>query len=655
MPFFCPCKSPIADWHHSFRYFYSVTFACKKNLALFGVLLCWQAASSQYILNGSAQKNSCNCYTLTQAVQTQSGSVWNGTKISLNNSFDFWFNVFLGCNDAEGADGIVFMLQPISTSVGAAGGGMGFDGVSPSIGITLDTWQNYTLNDPPYDHISIQANGNVTHGSDLAGPVEISASSSNVEDCQWHTLRISWDANTKWLRTYFDGILRLEKQVDLINTIFNGDPSVYWGFSGATGGKVNLQQFCTALNPKFSTNFIGNGGCEGVPVTFADASESFAPIISYTWSFGDGTFSTAPSPPPHLYPATGDYRVNLKIKGQDGCESDSTKTITIGQKPSADLQVFDTCLGLSARVVLASPSSGMNYQWMLDGASVTGNAQLLLDSLAVGVHQLGVKVTSVYGCGQPATSIADFLIKPVPVIDAQVQDGCAGQILFFEGTQLDTTNIQQWNWRLGATRIAKSQDVQTAFADSGSYNVALCAMGTNGCRSDTITRQVKIAKAYIAANDTMVMRNTASQLRVQSNGSVTWSPMNGLSNPFSLNPLVTLSADQTYIISALTPEGCTAEETISVKVFNGPTVYVPSAFTPNGDGKNDVLLPVYIGMNELKHFAVFNRWGQMVFTTNNTGKGWEGRGASGTYVWVVEAINYLGQPLVLKGTVTVIR
>ena len=70
---------------------------------------------------------------------------------------------------------MVFILQPISTSVGTAGGGMGFEGVTPSIGIALDTYTNPVLNDPIYDHISIQANGVVNHANDLVGPVPISA------------------------------------------------------------------------------------------------------------------------------------------------------------------------------------------------------------------------------------------------------------------------------------------------------------------------------------------------------------------------------------------------------------------------------------------------------------------------------------------------
>ena len=99
-------------------------------------------AAGQYTINGNATQDNCHCYTLTQSINTQQGSVWNNTKIDLSQSFDFTFQVFLGCTDFNGADGIAFVLQPISTSVGTNGGGMGFEGISPSVAVTLDTYQN---------------------------------------------------------------------------------------------------------------------------------------------------------------------------------------------------------------------------------------------------------------------------------------------------------------------------------------------------------------------------------------------------------------------------------------------------------------------------------------------------------------------------------
>src|ERR1051326_7031094 len=320
---------------------------------------------SQYILNGSARQNSCNCYTLTTEVKFDSGSVWNANKINLENSFDFHFNVYLGCLDFPGADGIVFILQQKSGQLGKAGEGLGFEGVSPSVGISLDTWQNFNRNDPWFDHISIQLNGNITHGNDLAGPVQAVIGTANIEDCNWHVLRITWDAATKMLTTYFDGQFRLQAQYDLVANVFNNDPMVYWGFSAATGGEYNLQKFCTSLNPDFTTNLVDSSTCLGNSVIFADQSESFTTIQNFYWDLGDGTTSTLQNPPPHNYNLPGAYIVKHVITGMDGCVSDTMrKTINIGAKPNADFNLYDTCtnkiLGITDR---STSAFGAISQW----------------------------------------------------------------------------------------------------------------------------------------------------------------------------------------------------------------------------------------------------------------------------------------------------
>src|SRR5436190_23836734 len=81
---------------------------------------------AQYTINGSASQDACNSYTLTPNASGKTGSVWNNNKINLTQSFDFKFDVFLGSGDSPGADGIAFVLQPISTSVGSPGSGLGY-------------------------------------------------------------------------------------------------------------------------------------------------------------------------------------------------------------------------------------------------------------------------------------------------------------------------------------------------------------------------------------------------------------------------------------------------------------------------------------------------------------------------------------------------
>src|SRR6185437_13581411 len=99
---------------------------CTLIILLSGFFYLFSAAQEQtpYIINGNAVQNNCNCYTLTPDMLTQAGSVWNKNKIDLTQSFDYIFNVFLGCKDADGADGIVFILQPIGTSIGSSGQGL---------------------------------------------------------------------------------------------------------------------------------------------------------------------------------------------------------------------------------------------------------------------------------------------------------------------------------------------------------------------------------------------------------------------------------------------------------------------------------------------------------------------------------------------------
>ena len=133
-----------------------------------------------------------------------------------------------------------------------------------------------------------------------------------------------------------------------------------------------------------------------------------------------------------------------------------------------------------------------------------------------------------------------------------------------------------------------------------------------------------------------------------------------MSDPTVLNPTAVLPDDQTYYLTVTTPEGCEAKDTINITVFKGSNIYVPSGFTPNLDGRNELLAPYYAGIKSLDFFRVYNRWGEMVFATSDMSKGWDGklRGVdqpSGTYVWMLRAMDYAGKIYQLKGTSTIIR
>lgn len=201
----------------------------------------------QFFLNGNAIALNDSCYQLTSEVNWEVGSIWDSEKIDLRESFDLSMEVYLGCKDIDGADGLVFGLQPVSTTIGVAGGAIGFGGVTPALGVEVDTYQNSNIGDPAADHLAIIRDGILDHNTpagSLAGPIQARVNSANIEDCSFYVMRITWDAPSQTMEVYFDCELRLSYTADIVNEIFNGDPLVFWGFTSATGGLNNIHQIC---------------------------------------------------------------------------------------------------------------------------------------------------------------------------------------------------------------------------------------------------------------------------------------------------------------------------------------------------------------------------------------------------------------------------
>jgi gliding motility-associated-like protein len=116
-----------------------------------------------------------------------------------------------------------------------------------------------------------------------------------------------------------------------------------------------------------------------------------------------------------------------------------------------------------------------------------------------------------------------------------------------------------------------------------------------------------------------------------------------------------------YVVRATNPQGCYGEDNIIVTIFKtGPDIFVPSAFTPNGDGLNDIIFPICVGIKQLDFFKIYNRWGQLVFSTNQIGKGWDGlisgtKQGTANFVYMAQAVDYLGHVIFKKGNIVLIR
>ena len=139
-----------------------------------------------------------------------------------------------------------------------------------------------------------------------------------------------------------------------------------------------------------------------------------------------------------------------------------------------------------------------------------------------------------------------------------------------------------------------------------------------------------------------------------------WSPSAPLNLATAQNPLATLDHDQLFVLKVTDIAGCIGYDTVFIQVYQGPNYYVPNAFSPNNDGINDIFRAIPVGIAQTEYFRVFNRYGQLIFETNQWLKGWDGRFKGktqpiGVYVWVVKGIDKNGRIVEMKGTVMIVK
>jgi gliding motility-associated-like protein len=204
---------------------------------------------------------------------------------------------------------------------------------------------------------------------------------------------------------------------------------------------------------------------------------------------------------------------------------------------------------------------------------------------------------------------------------------------------------------------------------STDYVITVTNAGCPNSFTDTFHITVTQPIIVFAGNDTSIVANQPLQLNAVVSDPLanqyTWTPTTGLNATDILNPVANLGSmagrSLTYIVRATKADGCYGEDNIKVTVFTTlPDIFVPSGFSPNGDGRNDVLKPICVGISKLNYFRIYNRWGQLVFSTSEMGKGWDGliSGAqqpTSNFVYIAQGIDYTGKTISKKGTLVLIR
>lgn len=224
--------------------------------------------------------------------------------------------------------------------------------------------------------------------------------------------------------------------------------------------------------------------------------------------------------------------------------------------------------------------------------------------------------------------------------------------------------IAQWNWSFGDGSASSDQNpVHVYRRPGGPQQVTLISKSKLGCR-DTLTKTLPLPYFDpFAGNDTIIVIGYPFSLNGTGSQFYQWTPADYLSNPNIANPSVAFpdTGRYTYVLHGTSEEGCSANDTINIWVVSYGQLFVPNAFSPNGDGINDMLIPRIVGYSRINYFRIFNRYGQMIYSTvNNNYPSWDGRqngkpADMGTYFWVLSATAADGTKVIKKGDITLIR
>jgi gliding motility-associated-like protein len=381
---------------------------------------------------------------------------------------------------------------------------------------------------------------------------------------------------------------------------------------------------------------------------------------------GTGAFSWTPlinivnanTASPTVSPVTNTwYYVNLD---DNGCENDDSVLVRVTNGVNLTMRP-DTTICLTDPVQLTATTNALNFQWT--PAATIDNPNILnpiaTPTAASTVYTLLARI----GTSCVATGSVTINTVPYPMALAGPD-----QVLCYNtaGQLNGSHNGISFSWS-PTTYLSDPTILNPIVTPPRTTTYVLTSFDNRGCPKpgrDSIVVTVNPRVRAFAGFDTIVV--VGQPLQLQGSGGVTyqWTPSTGLSNPNIANPIGVYgnNVDSVkYKLVVRDAAGCPDSAYVTVRVFKvKPTVFVPTAFTPNGDGLNDVVRPIMVGIRKLNYFSIYNRWGEMVFTTTQNKKGWDGtlggrEQSTAVFVWMVSAEDYTGAPVFLKGTVTLIR
>lgn len=392
----------------------------------------------------------------------------------------------------------------------------------------------------------------------------------------------------------------------------------------------------------------------------------------FTWSVLSGNAIITGTGDSVLTTATQTSRILLKGAAASSTCGSNTDTVTI-LVPTATIDAGQDHIVQGCSVYLdtlkgslTNAMGGINYQilWQPPG-DIIANINTLIPVLspkADSKYYLKVSTSASQGNCSWIDSVS-IILKDVTVVadfDTSVTKGCGANTAIFTDKSV---NAVKYHWDFGDSQTDNKQNTSYVYNSNGQYKVVLIA--SNAYCSDTTFKDISIdlppaLKLYNVTTDIRIKYGDTLQLNADGAVSYMWFPETFLNNSNIKNPVARPYEPIKYVVEGVNEFGCKDSAVVHIDIDYTMKEYVPSAFSPNGDGLNDFFKILNIKYQKLLSFMVLNRFGEVVFQTTDSNKGWDGnyKGVPqdiGAYYYMIKVLIPNGEEHFYKGDVTLVR
>ncbi len=433
------------------------------------------------------------------------------------------------------------------------------------------------------------------------------------------------------------------------------DVTLIVGTNAGCKDTITKTEYIQTNGPEASIIFYPDSICINETITYEMVNPSG--VDSFIWDFGDGE-SAVTNPATHRYvDKAGPTYPTLIL-------SDSTGECTIGIKDTVYIKEMIALIGVTDTIgcepfIVDFTDNSLNTSssfWKLyDGNTSTQSK--FTRTFSAGSYPIQL-ITEGLGCFD--TTAINLKVFPKPRIQIAPDTAiCEG-----DSIQLFGSGAPNYTWQPsdGLSNPLIPNPLASPFK---STNYKLTVKDSNECATtDSLLLTVYNRPLITLEPDSLIYLGEKINIvkeNNQANVIYSWTPPTGLSCDDCSDPIAKPLVSTWYYLKTTDPKGCfEITDSIFIDVYDGFTAELPTAFSPNGDGNNDIIFVKGWGIKELLVYQIYNRWGELVFESNNLEVGWDGtyKGqpqAMDTYIYVIKALGYNDQVIEKKGNITLLR